>query len=125
MTSAATCREIFGVLRGKLHQLGSPNLQDVFIGVSFSETEISLILKSKMASTFLYWLFLIGRRLNLFIGDMHNRYICPIQSCRHLTLKLLIQGNPRSAKEPHIADFKSAYISLIIGPRGLQCETNL
>ena len=22
-------------------------------------------------------------------------------------------------------DFKSAYISLIIGPRGLQCETNL
>ena len=27
-------REIFGVnaLRGKLHQLGSPNLQDIFIG---------------------------------------------------------------------------------------------
>ena len=24
-----------------------------------------------------------------------------------------------------VADFKSAYISLIIGPRGLQCETNL
>ena len=40
-------------------------------------------------------------------------------------LKLLIQGHPRSAKVPHIADFKSACISLIIGPRGLQCETNL
>ena len=26
---------------------------------------------------------------------------------------------------PHVADLKSAYISLIIGPRGLQCETNL
>ena len=42
-----------------------------------------------------------------------------------LTLKLLIQGHPRSAKVIHIADFKMAYISLIIGPRGLQCETNL
>ena len=31
---AATRREIFGVntLRRKLHQLGSPNLQDIFIG---------------------------------------------------------------------------------------------
>ena len=42
-----------------------------------------------------------------------------------MTLKLLIQGHPRSAKVTHIADFKSAYISIIIGPRGLQCETNL
>ena len=66
----------------------------------------------------------MGRRLNLFIGDMYNRYTCPLQLCRCLTLKLLIQGHPRSAKVPHI-DFKSAYISLIIGPRGLQCETNL
>ena len=56
---------------------------------------------------------------------MYNRYICPLQPCRHLTLKLLIQGHPRSAKVPHVADFKSAYNSLIIGPRGLQCETNL
>ena len=54
----------------------------------------------------------------------HNTYTCPLQPCRHLTLKLLIQGHPRSAKVPHIADFKSAYISLIIGPTGLQCETN-
>ena len=32
--SADVRREIFGVttLRGKLHQLGSPNLQDIFIG---------------------------------------------------------------------------------------------
>ena len=61
----------------------------------------------------------------MFIGDMYNRYICPLQPCRHLTLKLLIQDHPRSTKVTHIADFKSAYISLIIGPRGLQCETNL
>ena len=67
----------------------------------------------------------MGRRLNLFIGDMYNRYTCPLQPCTHFTLKLLIQGYPRSAEVTHIADFKSAYISLIIGPRGLQCETNL
>ena len=32
--AAAARTEIFGVnaLRGKLHQLGSPNLQDIFIG---------------------------------------------------------------------------------------------
>ena len=63
--------------------------------------------------------------MNLFIGDMYNTYICPLQPCRHLTLKLLIQGHPQSVKVPHIADFKGAYISLIIGLRGLQCETNL
>ena len=57
------------------------------------------------------------------MGDMYNRYTCPLQPCRHLTLKLLIQGHPRSAEVTHIADFKSAYISLIIGPRGLQCGT--
>ena len=52
--AAAVHREIFGIntLRGKLHQLGSPNLQDIFIGggVSFSGKEISLILKNKMAA---------------------------------------------------------------------------
>ena len=63
--------------------------------------------------------------LNLFIGDMYNRYTCPLQPCRLLTLKLLIQSQTRSAEVTHIADFKSAYISLIIGPRGLQRETNL
>ena len=32
--AATACREIFGVnaVRGKLHQLDSPNLQDIFIG---------------------------------------------------------------------------------------------
>ena len=60
----------------------------------------------------------MGRRLNLLIGNMYNRYTCPLQHCRHLTLKLLIQGHPRSAKVTHIADFKSAYISFITGPRG-------
>ena len=53
---------------------------------------------------------------------MYDTYTCPLQPCTHLTLKLLIQGHPRSAEVTHIADFKSAYISLIIGPRGLQCE---
>ena len=33
--------------------------------------------------------------------------------------------HPRSVKVPHVVDFKSAYISLIIGPSALQCETNL
>ena len=56
---------------------------------------------------------------------MYNRYTCPLQTCRHLTLKHLIQAHPRSAKVPNISDFKRAYISLIIGPRGLQFETNL
>ena len=40
-------------------------------------------------------------------------------------MKLLIQGHPQSAEVTHIADLKRAYISLIIGPRGLECETNL
>ena len=52
--NATARREIFGVnaLRGKLHQLGSANFQDIFIGrgVSFSGTEISVILKNKMAA---------------------------------------------------------------------------
>ena len=43
----------------------------------------------------------------------------------HLTLKLFIQGHPWRAKVPHALDFKSAHISLIIGPRGLACEANL
>ena len=101
--------------------------------VSFSGTEIILILKNKIAAAgislkiiyLFYWLVLIGGRLNLFISGMYNRYTRPLQPCRHLTLKLLIQGHPQSAKVPHVADFKSAYISLIIGPKGLQCETNL
>ena len=56
---------------------------------------------------------------------MYNRYTCPLQPCKHLTLKLLIQGHPWNTKVRHVADFKSAYISLIIGTRGLVCETNL
>ena len=56
---------------------------------------------------------------------MYNIYTCPLQPCRHLTLKVLIQGHPRSAEVTHIADFKSPYISFIIGPTGLLCETNL
>ena len=52
---------------------------------------------------------------------MYDRYTCPLQPCRHWTWKLFIQGHSRSAKELHRADFKSASISLIIGPRGLTC----
>ena len=53
---------------------------------------------------------------------MYNRYTCALQPCTHLTLKLLIQGHPRSAEVTHMAAYMpSAYISLIIGPRGLQC----
>ena len=56
---------------------------------------------------------------------MYSRYTCPLQPCIHLTLKLLIQGHPGSDEVTHKADFKSAYISLIIGPGCLQRETNL
>ena len=98
-------------------------------GLRFSGIDISLILKNNMAtadiSTFFYWLFLIGRRLYLFIGDMYKRYTCPLQLYRHFTLKLSIQVHPQSVEVTHIAVFKSAYISLIIDPRGLRCETNL
>ena len=126
-------REIFGVntLRGKLHQDFLHFIAGYLLwGVSFSGKEISLILKNKMAAAgislkIIYIFLLAGRRLNVFIGDMYNRYICPLQPCRHSTLKLLIQGHPWSAKVTRIVDFQSAYISLIIGPRGLQCETNL
>ena len=55
---------------------------------------------------------------------MYNRYTCPLRPGTHLTLKLLIQGHPQSAEVTHMPDFKSAYISLIIGP-AMQCETNL
>ena len=52
-------------LRGKLHQLGSPNLQDRM--VRFSGTEISLILKNKMAAVgislkIIYLFLLAGSR---------------------------------------------------------------
>ena len=36
-----------------------------------------------------------------------------------MIMKLFIQGHPRNTKVPHVADIKSAYISLIIAPRGL------
>ena len=49
---------------------------------------------------------------------MYNRYICPLQACRHLTLKLFIQGHPQSAKVPHIAEVKGVYFSMA-------CEANL
>ena len=105
---AVARREIFGinVLGGKLHQLGPPNLQDISSlgGKLLWEGNYSLILKNEMATAgislkIIYifnWLFLIGRRLNVFIGDMCNRYICPLQPFRHLTFEAL---NSRSSTE--------------------------
>ena len=45
---------------------------------------------------------------------MYNTFICPLQPCKHLTLKLLIQGHPWSAKEPHIVDFKVPISPLLL-----------
>ena len=75
---------------------------------------------------------------------MYNRYTCPLQFCRYLTLKLLIQENqlqeimgwessdvvrfdlgPLRQGQMRRAKLKSAYNLLISDPRGLQCETNL
>ena len=63
--------------------------------------------------------------MNLFIGNMYNKYICALQACKHLTLKFFIQDLPSSAKVPQVVDFKSVFFSLIIGPKGLVCEVNL
>ena len=63
--------------------------------------------------------------LNLFIDDMYNKYTCPIQAQRHLTLKLFIQGHLQRTKVPHVVNFKNVNISLVIGHRVLGCETNL
>ena len=38
----------------------------------------------------------------------------PLQPCRHLTLKLLIQGHLRSAKVPHVADLKVPISPLLL-----------
>ena len=80
---AAARREIFGVntLRGKLHQLGSPNLQDIFTGwVSFSEKEISLILKNKMAaagiSLKIIYIFLLQN--SVWLAVVEGALIVPI-----------------------------------------------
>ena len=81
--AAVARREIFGInaLRWKLNQLDSPNLEDIFIG---GEASLGLKLASFWKTrwllrgflwklcTFFYWLVLIGRRLNLFIGDMYR-----------------------------------------------------
>ena len=53
------------------------------------------------------------------MDDLYNRNICPLQACRHLTLKLFIQGQTRIAK------LKNAYNLLIPVARGLQCQANL
>ena len=44
------------------------------------------------------------------MGDMH-KYVCPIQACRHLTLKIFIQEHRQSAREPHIAKFGKGLVN--------------
>ena len=52
---------------------------------------------------------------------MYNRYTCPLQPCKHLTLKLLIQGHPRSAKVPNVADsFRDTAWTRFSNSRSLQ-----
>ena len=113
---ATACREIFSV-NALITKFAYLHWE-----VSFSDTEISLIPKNKMAAPGIslksiyhfYWLVLIRRRLNFFIGDMYVRSTCPLQACRHLTLKLFIQDLPRSAKVPHVADFKMPIFPLLL-----------
>ena len=80
-------REIFDVsaVRGKYKSARFTKFVGcLHWGVSFSWTEISLILKNKMAFSvhffenyvpFFYWLVLKGTRLNLFIGDVQHIYM--------------------------------------------------
>ena len=35
------------------------------------------------------------------MGGIYNTYICPLQACRNLTLKLFIESHPQAAKVPH------------------------
>ena len=72
--------------------------------VSFSGTEISFMLKNKMAVTgislkivYLYTGCFLGRRLNLFIGDMYNRSTCPLQPCRGHGGRVVTLSPPTSA----------------------------
>ena len=74
-TATNAHKEIFGVnaLRGKLQQLGSPNLQDTFIGgVSFSGTEIGLILKNKMDSLKIIYIFLLAVSHRYKVESLHR-----------------------------------------------------
>ena len=45
-------------------------------------------------------LYLINRKLNLFMIDIFNRCMCSL-SCRRLTLKLVLQGQRLSHKMSH------------------------
>ena len=39
------------------------------------------------------------------MGDILNRYICPLYACRYLALIFFIQAHPQSDKLPGVADF--------------------
>ena len=77
--AATTCREIFDLnnLSRKLHQLASINLQDIFIGdLSLFATDISLIMKNKMAalgiSLKIIYIFLLAGSHNLKVESFHR-----------------------------------------------------
>ena len=41
-------------------------------------------------------------------------HTCPLQPCTHLTLKLLIQGHPRSAEVTHIKKVPKSPLLLVL-----------
>ena len=45
---------------------------------------------------------------------MYNRYTCPVQPCRHLILKLLIQGHPRNSIVHHVVVLKVLMTRLLL-----------
>ena len=64
---------------------------DAYFGLAFATQPLRVEIFSTLTE---------GGRSNLLMGDMYNRYACPLQPGRHLTLKLFIQGHPRRAKVP-------------------------
>ena len=48
---------------------------------------------------------LIYRKLDHPMAGTYNTYICPLQACRNLTLKLFIEGHPLTAKVPDRGHF--------------------
>ena len=48
---------------------------------------------------------LIYRKLDDPMTGIYNTYICPLQKCRNLTLKLFIEGHSQTAKVPDRGHF--------------------
>ena len=53
-------------------------------------------LKGQILDIFLHFgPVLIYRKLDHSMAGIYNTYICPLQACRNLTLKLFIEGHPQ------------------------------